>query len=297
MGNEFLLRSFMFVPAHNKRFIDKALECNADALILDMEDSTPSEFRSEARNNIIEYNSKKRFQGKKVFIRLNELNTKDFVEDISSLILDGITGYMLSKIELAEDIIFVDRLLSMLELKYNFEKGKFKLTPLIETTKAVLNVNEIAQASERLIALCFGGEDYLNDLGSIYTYQSGAFLFPQAMIVNAARSAGLLPINTPYLNISDIDGFLKEEKEAYKNGFAGCLVLNPKQINAANQAFSPELEQIEHSQRVMEAVKKVAGEKRSGVIMYEGTMVGPPMIKKASNVMRQQQLIEEKREV
>ncbi len=294
MCNDLLLRSFMFLPAYNCKFIDKALNCNADALILDMEDSVPPEQRQMARDNIIAYNERGLFEEKNIFIRINEIGTMDFAEDITQLVLSGVTGLMPSKIECAEDVVFIDKMLSVMEMKNGIQVGSIKLSPLIETTSAVMKIQEIAKSSKRLVALCFGGEDYLNDLGSTYTYQESAFVFPRAMIVNAARAAGILPIDTPYLNIADLDGFELKEREAYKNGFAGCLILNPKQIEPANRAFSPDEEKVEYSRRVIEAVRIAENEDKSGVAMLDGVMVGPPMKKRAQTVLEQSELIDSK---
>lgn len=288
-----LLRSCLFVPAHNRKFIEKALICDADAIILDLEDSVPSVYRQEARNNIIEYKDSGKFEGKTVFIRINEMGTKDFSEDVIQLVSDKITGFMPSKIRDAEDIKFMDRLLSMLEIQQDIKRGKLLLAPLIETVESVLNIYEIVKASQRLAAICFGGEDYLNDLGSVYTYYTPAFSYPRAMIVNAARTAGIQPIDTPYLDINDLEGFLEAGKEAYKSGFAGCLLLNPRQIEIAHTSFSPDEEKIEYSGKLIEAVSGIDGKQDAGVAMYHGVMIGPPMLKRACGVMEQKRLIEE----
>lgn len=293
MNGNLLLRSFMFLPAYNRKFIDKALQSDADALIFDLEDAVPPIYRQDARNNIIEYSRNRKFTGKKIFIRINEIGTKDFAEDINQMILDGITGFMPSKISDAGDIYFLDRLLSMQEVKYGLDKGTFLLAPLIETTKAVLNAYEIAKASSRMVAICLGGEDYLNDLGSTYSYYTPAFSYPRATIVNAARAAEILPIDTPYLNINDLEGFRIAEKEAYKNGFSGCLLLNPKQIKAANTVFSPDKDEIEYSQNLIKAFEETMGKQDIGIAMYQGIMIGPPMLKRARYVVNQRKLIEE----
>lgn len=290
--NDILLRSYMFLPAYNRKFITKALEGNADAIILDMEDSVPPAKRSEARMIIKEFSENHTFNNKRVFIRINEMTTQDFVEDISELTLQGIDGFMPSKINNAEDLVFLDKLLDFFERKKGFEHNTFLLTPLIETTAAVANINEIAKASDRLVALCFGGEDYLNDLGSVYIYQETAFVMPRAMIVNAARSNGLLPIDTPYLNISDIEGFEEKGRLAYKNGFAGCLLVNPKQIESANKVFMPDEEKVHYSQNVLKAVEQARKGNNGSIVMLNGGMIGPPMEKRALSVIKQIELIE-----
>ena len=282
------IRSFMFLPAHNKKFIDKAINSEADAIILDLEDGVPPFMKSEARENIITYSNKGAFDKRRnIFIRINPINSDAFIADIEEMTLDSIDGFMLSKIETEKDIEFIDRLLDFYERKKNIINKKFKLAPLIETTKALENIYNIAKSSDRLIALCLGGEDYLCDLGSVYTYQETALEYPRAILVNAARSNKLLPIDTPYLDIKDIDGFEKHQRLAYKNGFAGCLILNPCQIEVANKAFTPNDDTIVNSRRVVEAVKKVSEEGVSGVVMLDGTMVGPPMKKRAEIVLNQ----------
>ncbi len=282
------LRSFMFLPAHNIKFLDKAIACEADAVILDLEDGVPLMKRSEARQNIVTYGERGLLKSRKnIFIRLNPIDTLDFVNDIDEVTIADIDGFMPSKIENAKDIEFIDKLLSFYEKKKGLAVGKFKLTPLIETTKSLENIHEIANASERLVALCLGGEDYLNDLGSVYTYQESALVYPRAILVNAARANGLLPIDTPYLNISDVEGFKANEIAAYKNGFAGCLILNPKQIAPANEAFTPSEEKITLSRSVINAVNEANETGKSGVAMLDGAMVGPPMRKRAETVLRQ----------
>lgn len=291
MGKELLLRSFLFLPANNKKFIEKAIMSEADAIILDVEDSVPTN-KDDARNMIIQCHDAGYFRNKMTFVRVNNLGTKDFVDDIMKLCLKDIDGFMPSKINSSEDIMFIDRLLSFMELNVGLHENKFMLAPLIETTKAMGDVTNIARASRRLVALCLGGEDYLNDLGSVYTYQESALICPRAILVNAARSRGLLPIDTPFLNIGDMDAFSDRCKVAYKNGFAGNLLINPKQIYTANSAYSPDEHMYDLSLRVIEACRK-AGENDKSIAMLEGQMIGPPMKKRAEEVIRQSKLIKE----
>lgn len=289
---EILLRSFMFLPAYSRKFIEKAVVSKADAIILDMEDSVPLDRKNSARKNIMQAQRDGLLSEKKVFIRINNYGTEDFAKDIMELMLPDVDGFMQSKIKSEKDIFFMDKFLGVIEEYRKYEKGKYLLAPLIETTNAINNIYNIAHASERLVALCFGGEDYLNDLGSTYTYQESAFGYPRAMIVNAARSAGILPIDTPYLNVSDLEGFERRGRVAYKNGFAGCLVLNPRQIETANCVFSPDAEKINYSQKLIETIKSAEETLERGVVMFEETLVGPPMKKRAENVIKQKALID-----
>ncbi len=285
-----LMRSCLFTPASNRKYIEKSLHAGADVVILDLEDSVPPDRRQEARDNIKEFALNGSFANTRVFVRINEIDSKDFCEDVLQLILSEIYGFMPSKICSAFDIKFLDRLLVMLEKKRGITDGHFKLAPLIETTKALACVDKIAQASDRLIALCLGGEDYTNDIGSIYTYQESALEVPRALVVNAARANNLLPIDTPYIDYHDKVGFGNVESLAYHNGFAGCLLINPSQIEIANKVFSPNESMIKYSMQIIEAVNN-ARDCGSEIATLDGKMIGPPMRKRAETVINQMKLL------
>ena len=277
----------MFLPAHNTKFIEKALNSDADAIILDMEDAVPLSQKEQARKTIIDYSNKGLLSKKKVFIRINHIGTKEFVYDMSELIVPGIYGLMPSKIMNAEDITFIDKLIGFFEIKNGFEDKSISLAPLIETTEAISEMTNIAKASDRLVALCLGAEDYLNDLGSTYIYQESALVYPRAKLVNTCRMNGLLPIDTPYLNVNDLADFEEDCKAGYKNGFAGRLLINPKQVSVANNAYLPDDDQVEYAQRIIVAVEDANQSGVSGVAMLNGRMVGPPMLKRANNILKQ----------
>ena len=288
LDDQLRLRSFMFLPAHNRRFLDKSIVCDADAVILDLEDSVPCFRKEEARQNIIAYSEQGLLDRRKnVFVRINSIESEEFISDIEKLTLPNVECFMHSKINTPSDIEFLDRLLGFYERKKGYPIGKYRLAPLIETANALDNVSAIAKASRRLVALCLGGEDYLNDLGSIFSYQESALAYPRATLVNTARANGLLPIDTPYLDIKNQEGFAEHCAAAYRNGFAGCLILSPRQISVANEAFYPDAEKILLSKRVMQAIHQANEENGSGVAVLDGMMIGPPMRKKAEAVMRQ----------
>ena len=282
----YLLRSCMFLPASNTHYIEKAIRSDADAIILDLEDSVPNDRRGEARSNIVKFANEGAFKDRLVFARINKIESGDFIYDMESAVRDGMNGVMPSKIYDADDIKFIDRLLDCIERKNGIIRGTMKLLPLIETANAVININSIASSSDRLIGLCFGGEDYLNDIGSVYIYNEGAFAVPRSLIINAARANDILPIDTPYLDVHDQEGFRHRAREAYKNGFAGNLVLSPGQAEVANQCFYPEQDIIDFSEEILKELE-LKENKDKNIIMHNERMIGPPMIKRALNVRRQ----------
>ena len=287
-----VLRSMLFVPAYNKKFLDSALRKNADALILDLEDSVPEVYKADAREILREYLKKEEFQNRVIFIRLNPIESGLLLEDLEVSMNTNVNGFVLSKIYTNEDIQYYDNLISKYEENHEIKKGHFKFLPLIETTSAVLDVYNIAKTSDRIIGLAFGGEDFLNDLHGIHGEPPRTFDYPRAKIALAARSAGVLPIDTPYLDLHDDDGFIKEESVSFEMGFAGCMLIHPSQIGLANSCFMPCEEEVEKSRRIFAAIRE-AEKKGSGVAMLDGKMIGPPMRKRAEKVLELIKLVGE----
>lgn len=286
-----LLRNMMYVPAYREKFIDKSLTAPADAIIYDLEDSVPDAFKPDARRILRKYLEDGAFKGKRVFVRLNPLDSNMLSEDLKYVLHEDITGFMPSKIYTAADMDYYDKLITQLEAENNIPIGHFKLTPLIETTSAVMDIYNIAKQTPRTIAVCFGGEDFLNDLEGLHKEPPRSLDYPRAAIAIAARAAGVLPIDTPYLAIHDEEGFVREECISFEMGFAGIQILSPRQIPLANRCFTPEESEVKRSREIVEACRKAA-EEGSGVAMFGDKMIGPPMRKRAEKVLEIMELIE-----
>lgn len=285
-----LLRNMMYVPAYREKFIEKSLTAPADAIIYDLEDSVPAPFKADARKILREYIDKGVFKNKTVFVRLNPLESNMLSEDLKYVLHEDITGFMPSKIYTAADMDYYDKLITQLEAENNIPIGHFKLTPLIETTSAVMDIYNIAKQTKRTVAVCFGGEDFLNDLEGLHKEPPRSLDYPRAAIAIAARAAGVQPIDTPYLGIHDEDGFIHEEDISFEMGFAGVQILSPRQIPLANKCFTPDEEEVKRSEEIVAACKQSAAE-GSGVAMYNGKMIGPPMRKRAEKVLEIMELI------
>jgi len=288
-----LLRSMLFVPTYKESFINHGLESGADALIFDLEDSIPDQFKDDARKNMKKYLDEGKFKDHLVFVRLNPLESNLVFKDLEFVLHPDIDGFMLTKIYTADDMIYYDNLFTQLENEKGIKHGHFCFAPLIETTSAVMDVYNIAKASKRTIALTFGGEDYLNDLEGLHGEPPITFDYPRAVIALASRAAGLLPIDTPFLGVKDYAGFRKEEKISFEMGFAGCLLVHPVQISLANECFTPDDKEVERSRNILKAIEE-SKKKGSGVAMLGNKMIGPPMAKRAENVLRVIDLIEKK---
>ena len=289
--DKILLRSLLYIPAYSTKFLESGLRKNPDAIIIDLEDSVPPEYKQAARENIIRYSKEGRLRGKKIIIRLNSIESKLLFDDLICALHEDIDGFMLTKIYTAADVDYYDKLITQLEHEHDIENGHFRFLPLIETTSAVMDVYNIAKASHRNLALCFGGEDFLQDLEGLHGQPPKAFDYPRAQIAIAARSAGILPIDTPFLDFEDEDGFIKEETISFEMGFAGIQLIHPSQIALAHRCFMPSEAEVEKSKEIVAAVKQ-AETVGSGVAILHGKMIGPPMKKRAEKVLRMVELAE-----
>lgn len=289
----YLLRSMLYVPSYNEKFIQKALESEADAIIFDFEDSCPLEKEEEGRSLVRDYLNRGALRGHQVILRVNELGTPSLKKDLTLLECPDILGLMPPKISTATDMKEFDRLVSEKEHEYGLHEGSVKFTPLIETAGAVINMDAIAQASDRIIALTFGGEDFLDSVWGVHSEPPVAFNVPRAILVMVARKNGMLPIDTPYLDLKNEDGYRAEERVSAAMGFAGDLLVNPRQIPWANEVFSPSAEEITHARKVVAAVQETL---KSGgsIAVLEEKMIGPPMRKRAEKIVALADLIEGK---
>jgi citrate lyase subunit beta / citryl-CoA lyase len=272
-----------FVPGYKERFLEKARTFESDALILDLEDSVPVPNKPDARRFIRQSLDDKWYR-QQVYIRVNSIDSGMLLEDLRAVLRVGTTGIMFTKSIDERDITYFDNLLAQLERDHGFPVGKFKMCPLIETGRAVLRAYEMATASARIVALAFGGEDYLTDLDGLHKEHGTSLIVPRSLIVVAARSAHVGAIDTPYLDIQNIDGFRKEAELARELGFSGQLIIHPGQIATANTVFTPSEEEVREAHQIIEAIRQ--GEKNGlGVALLDGKLIGPPMRKRAEQVI------------
>src|SRR5690554_1514449 len=146
--SNYLMRSLMFVPAHNEKLMNSAVNINADVLLLDIEDSVqPIENKQKARDTVVQFVKEGKFKGKTLFPRINDRESGQLLKDVTQLMIAGIEGFMYPKAKRGEDIYFFDKLLETLEYEKGITPGTYKIIPLIETASAVLNAEEICKAS------------------------------------------------------------------------------------------------------------------------------------------------------
>jgi len=297
MNDKYLMRSLMFVPAHNQHLLESSLKRDADVLLLDIEDSVPQVEKQQARDNIKSFVSCEafaNFQGG-VFARVNDRESGELLKDLYQLTISGITGFVYPKSNKEEDVYFVGKLLETIEYEKQLPVGTFKVIPLIETAGAVMNIQEICKACpNRVVAVAFGCEDYVTSLRGQHDSDGESIFFARNMIVNGARACGVIPIDTVHIKVHDLEDLERNLKLSKKIGFEGMLVLNPKELPLVHQYFSPTEEEIAWAEEMVALYEEAQREGR-GVALKNGKFVGPPMYGMAMNILNKKKLIDSKK--
>lgn len=294
MDNQnYLMRSLMFVPAHNQKLLDSSLRRDADALVLDIEDSVPPCDKQTARDNVKLFVKRSDACRKLVFVRVNDRESGELLQDLYQLTIEGIAGFMYPKSTKEEDVYFVGKLLETIEYEKRIPIGSFRLIPLIETAGAIVNIKEICTACTRVVAVAFGCEDYVTDLGGKHDSEGQSIFYARNAIVNAARAAGILPIDTVHIKVHDLVDLERNLVLSKNIGFEGMLVLNPKELPLVNTYYSPSEEEVAWAKEMIQLTKEAKAEGK-GVAVKDNKFIGPPMWKMAEKILRKHQLISQK---
>lgn len=283
----------MFVPAHNEHLLQSAAHSNADILLLDIEDSVqPLENKQVARNNILRFVQEGSFKGRNLFPRINDRESGQLLKDVYQLAVEGVSGFMYPKARCGEDIYFIGKLLETIEYDKGFAPGTFKLIPLIETTGAVMNIQDICTASPRVIAVAFGCEDYVTDLEGKHDIEGQSIFFARNMIVNGAHNCGVAAIDTVHIRVHDLEDLEHNLILSKKLGFDGMLILNPKELPLCHRYYSPSPEEVEWALEMVQLSEEAIREGK-GVAVKDNKFIGPPMVKMAKDILAKQALIDE----
>ena len=287
------MRSLMFVPAHNQKLLDSSVKRDADVLLLDIEDSVPIAEKQQARDNIKNFVLRDDLKGKLIFPRVNDRESGELLKDAYQLTINGVTGFMYPKATKGEDIYFFGKLLETIEYEKGIPIGTFKIIPLIETAGAVMNIQDICKACNRVIAVAFGCEDYVTDIKGKHDAAGQSIFFARNAISNGARACGVIPIDTVHIKVHDLEDLEKNLVVAKQLGFEGMLVLNPKELPLVNQYFSPSEDEVKWANEMVQLAEEAVKEGK-GVAVKDGKFIGPPMLKMAKNIISKQESINKK---
>ncbi|HUT16267.1 MAG TPA: CoA ester lyase [Anaerolineae bacterium] len=291
-----VLRSMLFTPGNNPRMIDKAATLGADAVILDLEDAVPMAEKDTARVLVKDAVEVVGAQGTQVFVRPNAIGTGLTAEDLRWSVQRGLTGIVLPKTESREQVLEAVDWIRALEAERDLDPGSVVLMPLLETAKGVLSAQEIAAASERIVAVAFGAVDYTRDMGTSLSAEAIELFYAQSYIALVARAYGVQAIDSPCITIRDQEVLVAEARRSRQLGYRGKLLIHPGQIEPVNQVFSPSEEEVAHAQRVVDAFRQAEAQ-GLGAISLDGTMIDVANARQAKDLLSWAEAIDRKRDV
>lgn len=277
-------RSMLFVPGNTPNLLVNADVLGSDSVILDLEDAVAPTEKDAARilvRNTLRYY---RYEGCEIVVRINPVETEFWKKDLDEVVPFRPHAIIPTKVGSAADVQIVSGYLSQLERQYGLDQGSVKLIPLIETALGVENAFQIATADPRVIALFLGGEDLTADLHCKRTKEGDEIFYARCRLVNAARAAGIDVYDTPFTDVNDMEGLLRDTQKAKSLGFSGKVSISPHHINTINSVFTPTQAEIDYAHQVMETIRK-AKEQGKGVVSLRGKMIDAPIVERARQVL------------
>ena len=292
-----LQRCELAVPGSNPRMLEKALTCDADYVFLDLEDAVAPDDKVQARKNVIaalnEFDWKG--HGKTVSVRINGLDTHYMYRDVVDVVEQAgskLDTILIPKVGTTGDVYMVDAMVTQIEEAKGLE-NRIGLEALIETALGMANVEAIATSSTRMEAMHFGVADYaasnrartVNIGGLNPDYPGDQWHAAISRMTVACRSYGLRPIDGPFGDFDDPDGYLLAARRAAALGCEGKWAIHPKQIDLANEVFTPPEAETNKAKRILEELEKAAKEGK-GAASLDGKMIDAASARMAENIVR-----------
>ena len=311
-----LHRSELAVPGSNKRMLEKAPDSGADIVFLDLEDAVAPDDKEQARANIIEALKTYDWSKCAVSIRMNGLDTHYAYRDLVEIVEtcgDKLDTILIPKVGSAADVYFVSTMLSQIEAYKGFKQ--INIHVLIETAMGMANVEEIARSCpERMEAMVFGVADYAasvrarttqigganpdygmltdpDEQGSRFYHWGDQWHYAISRMAAACSAYGLRPIDGPFGDFSDPEGYKVAARRAAALGCEGKWAIHPSQVALANEVFTPTEKEVDRARRILIEMEKAAKEGK-GAVSLDGRLIDAASIRMAENVVTQIEQIE-----
>ncbi len=284
-------RSCLSVPGSSERFLEKAPSVPADMTFLDLEDSVAPLEKVEARTKVVRAIRDLDWDDRVLCVRINAWDTKWTYGDVIEVVSNAgerLDEVMLPKVQTAAEVVAADLLLSQVEQNAGLPHGHVGIEAQIETTRGLINVEEICAASPRLETVIFGPADFAASMEmpvltggvQIPEYPGDHFHYVFSKILMAGRANGLQVIDGPFLKIRELDAFRDFCQRTRVLGYDGKWALHPDQVTVLNELFSPTQEQFDRALAILDAYKEATESERKGAVMF-----GDEMIDEASRKM------------
>ena len=282
-----LKRSWMFVPGHRQKMIDKAFGLNADAIMLDIEDGVAPNEKDTARELIgAALGRDKAPRSPARFVRINAIGHARMDADFEAVVRPGLEGLVCPKVETADEVRKVDAILAEREPKMKMARGGVKLLIAIESPRGLLNAPAIAACSTRVCGLMFGAEDFGRELGLPTSREGEArdMLYARSAMVIAAASAHVQAVDGVWVDLKDMEGLAGFARQSRRLGFSAMSLIHPSQIDPINSHFSPTAEEVSYAEQVVKAFEE-ANARGDGSIAFGGQLIDRPIVERARRTL------------
>lgn len=277
-------RSWFFVPGSNEKFLEKSKTLQADVLIFDLEDSVVQADKENARRRIVNFINNNKINKRK-FVRVNDIHSVYFLDDIKELSDCSIEGIVVPKVHSRDDIQIIDYILNYYE-QLNNRASKLKVMPLIESGLGIMNAYEIASASKRIISLSFGAEDYKLDV-NISDDKNHSLTYARSALVNASAAANIdSPVDSIFADFNDDESLELSSRESNTYGFQGRLTIHPKQIEIVNACYGAMEQELKEARDIVDAYDDSVVEGH-GALKVNGKMIDGPVAERARKLLEQ----------
>jgi citrate lyase subunit beta/citryl-CoA lyase len=281
------MRSLLFIPGDDERKIAKALDSAADALIVDLEDAVAPQRKAAARDVCMSVLRTAKTR-KKMFVRINGLDTPHALADLAAVVAGKPFGVMLPKSSCGDDVRRLSLYLEALEARDGVEAGSVRILPIVtETAASMFGLRTYADpAIPRLFGMLWGGEDLAADVGATGNrgengHYATAYELARSLCLFGAAAAGVVAIDAVYTNFRDSEGLKAEALEGLRSGFGAKAAIHPSQVEVINEAFTPSQSDIEWAERVIAVFEAAGG---GGVAAIDGKMLDRPHLRSALRV-------------
>jgi citrate lyase subunit beta/citryl-CoA lyase len=273
--------------------IDKALGLNTDAIMLDIEDGVAPNEKDTARKNIAQSLGRDKSPGAPArFVRINAIGHPRMDADVEAVVRPGLEGLVCPKVETPDEVRRVDAILNEREPKMNIERGSIKLLIAIESPKGLLNAPAVAASSSRVTGLMFGAEDFGREIGlpTVREGEARDLIYARSAMVVAAASAHVLAVDGVWVDLNDSQGLVGFAQQSRRLGFSAMSLIHPSQIDPINTIFSPTPEEIDYSQKVLQAFEE-AQARGDGSIAFGGQLIDRPIVERARRTLEMAKLL------
>ncbi|HHY28967.1 MAG TPA: CoA ester lyase [Desulfitobacterium dehalogenans] len=289
-----VMRSVMYIPGNNPKMVAKAPEIPADIITFDLEDAVPPAEKETARQIVRENLEYGATGGAQVFVRINNWETGLTNDDLEAIVWPGLHGVTLAKTGCAADVQRLDWKLEELEMRRGIPVGTVKISMLLETAKGIANAEESCLASKRNVNAIFGAVDYCRDMRVKITNEAVEQQYGRSKVGVACRAAGIVAIDAPFVDYTNIPAFEKNVAEGKQMGYEGRMIIHPGQVEPSNRLYAPDPADVKWAQDVVKVFEEEGLAKGKAAVSLNGKMVDTPVYLNAKDILASQAEIDAK---